>query len=75
LKWRIPKIFSFMQYIDAYAKVLIDKSLVQLPENVLVGHTHLVNHMDSLAFFLRTKTPSTSEESLVGLDAASTSPG
>jgi hypothetical protein len=63
-----------MQYIGAYTKALIDKSLIQLPENVLVGHTHLTNHMDSLAFFLRAETPSRSEESLVGLDAASPPP-
>jgi hypothetical protein len=49
----MPKLFSFMQYLDAFAKPLIEKNVIVLPESVLVGHTHIVNHMGSLAFFLK----------------------
>jgi hypothetical protein len=53
LKCKVPKLFSFMQYVDAFAKPLMEKNIIQLPESVIVGHTHIVNHMDSLAFFLK----------------------
>jgi hypothetical protein len=56
LKWKAVRIFSFMQYLGAFTKPLIDKSIITLPESVLVGQTHIVNHMDSLAFFLKKQT-------------------
>lgn len=53
---KIPALFSFIKYLDFYISPLLERQVMNLDENSIVGLTHLINHIDSLYAFLKSNS-------------------
>lgn len=53
---RLPRLYSYVKYLQKYTCELIEKGALYVSEQVLVGFTHVCNHVDSLAMFMKEKT-------------------